>query len=355
VITTILAFLGVLAVLILAHELGHFASAKAFGIKVEEFGLGFPPRLIGVRRGETLYSLNAIPLGGFTKMAGEEDPKVPRSLASKSIGIRIIVLSAGSVMNALLPIILFSIAFMVPHNVLIEPTVVQTVSPGSPAALAGITPGDTLLGINGKLINNFSEFQRYTFLNLGEKTRILVKHSDGTTEEIQLVPRWKHPSDQGAIGISPDVEFALANRTIVRQHEPFWKAIPMGASECVETFVLFKNEVLRWIIGAATPQVTGPVGIAQLTGEVAKAGTSLLLEFTGFISINLAVLNILPLPALDGGRIAFVLLEWVRRGKRVSPKTEGLVHLIGFALLMALTVVITYQDIVRIISGGSLL
>jgi regulator of sigma E protease len=354
-ITTILIFLGVLAVLILAHELGHFASAKAFGIKVEEFGLGFPPRLIGIRRGETLYSLNAIPLGGFTKMAGEEDPKVPRSLASKSIGTRIIVLSAGSIMNALLPIILFSIAFMIPHNVVIEPSVVQIVSPGSPAALAGIVPGDALLGINGKAINNFNEFQRYTFLNLGEKTRILVKHSDGTTEEIQLVPRWKHPSDQGAIGISPDVEFALANRTIVRQHEPFWKAIPMGASECVETFVLFKNEVLRWIIGAATPQVTGPVGIAQLTGEVAKAGTSLLLEFTGFISINLAVLNILPLPALDGGRIAFVLLEWVRRGKRVSPKTEGLVHLIGFALLMALTVVITYQDIVRIISGGSLL
>jgi regulator of sigma E protease len=354
-ITTILAFLSVLAVLILAHELGHFASAKAFGIKVEEFGLGFPPRLIKIRRGETLYSLNAIPLGGFTKMSGEEDPKVPRSLASKGIGTRIIVLSAGSIMNALLPVVLFSIAFMVPHNVLIEPTVVQTVSPGSPAALAGITPGDTLLGINGKLINNFSEFQRYTFLNLGEKTTILVKHSDTTTEEIQLIPRWNPPQDEGAIGIKRDIEFALANSTIVRQHKPFWKAIPMGASECVETFVLFKNEVLRWIIGAAPPQVTGPVGIAQLTGEVAKAGTSLLLEFTGFLSINLAVLNILPLPALDGGRIAFVLLEWVRRGRRISPKTEGLVHLIGFAMLMALTVVITYQDVIRIMSGGSLL
>jgi regulator of sigma E protease len=124
----------------------------------------------------------------------------------------------------------------------------------------------------------------------------------------------------------------------------------MGASECVEAFVLIKNEVLKWVIGATTPQVTGPVGIAQITGEAAKAGISPLLEFTGFISINLAIINILPLPALDGGRIAFVLLEWVRRGKRVPPKTEGLVHLIGFALLIALILVITYQDIIRIIS-----
>ena len=354
-ITTILAFLGVLAVLILAHELGHFASAKAFGIKVEEFGLGFPPRLIGIRRGETLYSLNAIPLGGFTKMAGEEDPKVPRSLASKSIGTRIIVLSAGSVMNALLPILLFSIAFMVPHNVLIEPTVVQTVSPGSPAALAGITPGDTLLSINGKAINNFSEFQRYTFLNLGEKTTILVKHSDTTTEEIQLIPRWNPPQDEGAIGIKRDIEFALANSTIVRQHKPFWKAIPMGVSECIKTYILFKNVIISMFIGTTPATVAGPVGIAQITGEAARAGISYLLEFAAFFSINLAIINIFPLPALDGGRIAFVLLEWVRRGKRVSPRIQGMVHTIGFFALIALMVAITYQDIIRIVAGESLI
>jgi len=349
-IITILAFLGVLALLILAHELGHFGTAKAFGIKVEEFGLGFPPRLFGIKRGETLYSLNAIPLGGFTKMAGEEDPKVRRSLASKGIGTRLIVLSAGSIMNLLLPIVLFSIAFMIPHDVVIEPTVVTVVNPGSPAASAGIEAGDTLLGINGKPINNFSELQRYIQLNLGKEITILVEHSDSTREEVQLIPRWKPPEGEGAIGIERDVEFALSKRTIASQHEPFWKAIPVGASECVEVFVLIKNEVLRWVSGATPIQVTGPVGIAQITGEAAKAGISPLLEFTGFISINLAIINILPLPALDGGRIVFVLLEWVRRGKRVSPKTEGLVHLIGFAMLMALILVITYQDIIRIIS-----
>jgi regulator of sigma E protease len=288
-------------------------------------------------------------------MAGEEDPTVPRSLASKGCGTRLIVLSAGSIMNALLPILLFSIAFMVPHDLVIEPMIVKEVAPGSPAASAGIEPGDTLLGVNGKLANNFSEFQRYVHLNLGKEITILVEHSDSTTEEVQVIPRWKPPQDEGAIGIERDIEFALSNRTIVSQSEPFWKAIPMGAGECIETFVLFKNEILKWIIGATTPQVTGPVGIAQLTGEVAKAGISPLLEFAGFISINLAIINILPLPALDGGRIVFVLFEWVRRGKRVSPKTEGLVHLIGFAMLMALIVVVTQQDIIRIISGESLI
>ena len=133
-IITILIFLGMLAVLILAHELGHFATAKAFGIKVEEFGLGFPPRLFGIKRGETLYSFNAIPLGGFTKMAGEEDPNIERSLASKSVGTRVLVLSAGSIMNLLLPLLLFAVAFMVPHDVLTGDVVVADVAPQSPAA-----------------------------------------------------------------------------------------------------------------------------------------------------------------------------------------------------------------------------
>jgi len=352
---TIVAFIGVIVVLIVAHELGHFITAKASGVKVEEFGIGFPPRLLSVRRGETLYSLNAIPLGGFVKMAGEEDPKVPRSLASKSIGTRLLVLSAGPLMNALLPILLFSIAFMIPHNLVTEPVVVKEVVPGSPAAMAGIESGDVILGINEKLVHNISDLQRYIYLNLGKEVNLLVKHGDSTTEDIQVTPRWKPPEEQGAIGIMIDLEVAQLNRTVVSYHEPFWKAIPLGASECIETFVLFKNGIISMIIGATPVELAGPVGIAQITGEVAKAGISPLLEFAGFISINLAIINILPLPALDGGRIVFVLLEWVRRGKRVSPKTEGLVHFIGFAMLMALILLITYQDIIRIISGESLI
>ena len=351
IIITTLIFLGVLAVLIITHELGHFATAKAFGVRVDEFGLGFPPRLISVKRGETRYSLNAIPLGGFTKMAGEEDPKVPRSLASKGIGTRLIVLSAGSIMNALLPILLFSIAFMVPHDMVTGEVLVKEVAPNSPAAAAGIEAGDIVLSINNKPVHNIGDLHRYIHLNLGKEVDLVVRHSDATIDEVQVIPRWKPPEGQGAMGIA----ISMLNPTVVSQSEPFWRAIPMGASECIETFVLFKNEILRWFIGATPPQVAGPVGIAQLTGEVAKAGISPLLEFTGFISINLAIINIFPLPALDGGRIVFVLLEWVRRGKRISPRTEGLVHAIGFAMLMAAMVAIAYQDVIRIISGESLI
>lgn len=351
VIITILIFLAVLAVLIIAHELGHFATAKAFGVRVDEFGLGFPPRLISVRRGETRYSLNAIPLGGFTKMAGEEDPKVPRSLASKGVGTRLIVLSAGSIMNALLPILLFSIAFMVPHDVVTGEVLVKEVALNSPAAGAGIEAGDIVLSVNNKPVHNISDLHRNIQRNLGKETTMIIRHSDSTTEEVQAIPRWKPPEGQGAIGIV----VSTLNPTVVSQHYPFWQAIPMGASECIETFVLFKNEIIRIFIGATSLQVAGPVGIAQLTGEVAKAGISPLLEFAGFISINLAIINIFPLPALDGGRIAFVLLEWVRRGKRVSPKREGLVHAIGFILLMAAILAITYHDIIRIITGESLI
>jgi regulator of sigma E protease len=350
-IITILIFLGILAVLILAHELGHFATAKAFGIKVEEFGLGFPPRLIGFKRGETLYSLNAIPLGGFTKMAGEEDPKVERSLASKGVGTRVIVLSAGSIMNFLLPILLFAIAFMVPHNVATGDVVVAEVAPESPAVSAGIEAGDIILSLNDEPVRSIGDLHIYTQLNLGKEVNLAVRHSDEIIEEVQLIPRWKPPPGEGAMGVT----VSMPEVTITRQSYPFWEAIPLGISECIDTFVLFKNEILKWFIGATPVQVTGPVGIAQLTGEVAQAGLSPLLLFAGFISINLAIINILPLPALDGGRIVFVLLGWVRRGKRISPKTESLVHAIGFAILIAAMVAITYQDIIRIIAGESLI
>jgi len=350
-LTTVIAFLGVLAVLIIAHELGHFVTAKAAGVRVEEFGIGFPPRLLSIRRGETRYSLNAVPLGGFVKMAGEEDPKVPGSLASKSIGTRLLILSAGSLMNAILPVLLFSIAFMVPHDLVTGQVIVEEVASGSPAASAGIRAGDLILGIDGKPVRNINDLQRNIHLNLGGEVLLLVQHRDSTMEDVRLTPRWKPPVGQGATGIT----IRLTNPEITSQHYPFWKAIPMGAVECVETFALFKNGIISMIIGTASTAIAGPVGIAQITGEVAKAGISPLLEFAAFLSLNLAIINIFPLPALDGGRIVFVLLEWIRRGRRIPPKTEGMIHLIGFATLMAVLLLITYQDIIRIISGNSLI
>lgn len=347
----ILSFLVIIIILILAHEIGHFVTARATGVKVEEFGIGYPPRLWSFKKGETIYSLNAIPIGGFCKMAGEEDPKVPRSLASKSIWVRLLVLSSGSLMNFLLPLLLFSIAFMVPHTVTTGQTTIVEVTPDSPAALAGIEPGDTILDINGKPVNNSGDLQRYIQLYLGNEITVLVQHNDSTQETVQLTPRWRPPEGDGAVGILVTTDDAESTK----QYYPFWKAIPKGFNACIETFILFKNGIFSMIIGTTPVAVTGPVGIAQLTGEVAKAGISPLLEFAAFLSINLGLVNIFPLPALDGGRIAFVILEGIRRGKRIQPKTEGIIHLIGFALLMAFFVAIAIQDIIRIVRGDSLI
>jgi regulator of sigma E protease len=260
-------------------------------------------------------------------------------------------LSAGSIMNFLLPILLFTIAFMVPHNVVTGDVMVAEVAPESPAAVAGIEVGDTLVSINDEPVQSISDLQTYTQLNLGKEVNLAVRHSDETVEEVRLIPRWKPPSGEGAIGVA----VSMPEPVITRQSYPFWEAVPMGVSECIDTFVIFKNEILKWFIGATPVQVTGPVGIAQMTGEVAQAGLSPLLLFAGFLSINLAIINILPLPALDGGRIVFVLLGWIRRGRRISPKTESLVHAIGFALLIAAMIAVTYQDIIRIIAGESLI
>ncbi|MDD4635152.1 MAG: RIP metalloprotease RseP [Dehalococcoidales bacterium] len=351
IIITIIAFLFVLALVIIAHELGHFGSAKAFGIKVDEFGIGFPPRLFSKKHGETVYSLNAIPLGGFTKMAGEEDPNIERSLASQKPWKRLLVLSAGSLMNFVLPLFLISIALMVPHNTAYSDVGVVEIAPGSPAEMAGFQPGDMITEVNGHQVKSIIDVNRYIQLNLGKK--ITFVYQRGSSEyETSLVPRWKPPQDQGAVGFLLKAE----NYEVVKENLPFWKAIPQGITETFETLVLFKNSLLALVTGAAPAGgVTGPLGIAQLTGEVARAGISPLLEFAAFLSINLGIINLLPLPALDGGRIVFVLLEWIRGGKKISPQKEGMVHMIGFALLMGLMILVTFQDIIRIIDGGSVI
>ncbi len=351
ILISIVAFVIILVVLVIAHELGHFLTARARGVGIVEFGIGFPPKIWGIKRGETLYSINALPLGGFVKLAGEEDPKVSRSLAGKGYGTRILVLSAGSLMNILLPLVLFSIAFMIPHNVYMAPVTIDSVSAGSPAAIAGFQPGDTIISINGNQINNSSDMRRWIQLNLGKEIQVTLKQPDSSLKTVTVVPRWKPPQGQGATGIV--IAASTQPPVTTRESQPFWKAIPMGITECYQTLVLFKNEIILWIAGATSPQVTGPVGMAQLTGEVVQGGFSPLLEFAAFISINLGIVNILPLPALDGGRIAFVLLEMIRRGKRVTPRTEGLIHLIGFALLIGLMVLVTFGDISNIIRTGS--
>jgi regulator of sigma E protease len=353
VLTTIVSFFIILLVLVFVHEFGHFISAKLFKIKVEEFGFFMPPRIVSFKHGETIYSINALPIGGFVRLSGEEDPKAPGSLAGKSIPVRLIVLGAGSIMNLLLPFVLLSIAFMLPHQTIVNDifkdngeVVVTQISPDSPAANAGIKANDTILSVNGEQILNVGDYERLIEENLGKEITIAVKHIDTTMTEVILTPRSQPPEGEGHTGI--------AITTVITQSYPFWKAIPMGAVRYWDILVLLKDGIVQSIKGEIPFEVAGPVGIAQTVGEVARTGMANLLVLTSLISINLGIVNIFPIPAFDGGRIVFVLLEWIRRGKRVSPKTEQLVHTIGFMILLALMLLITYRDIVRIISGGSL-
>jgi len=343
---SIVAFLAVLTIVVISHELGHFGVARLANVRVDEFGFFYPPRLFAIKRGETEYSLNLLPLGGFVRVA--DDPDKRTGLSAKGPGTRLLFLSAGTIVNALLPIVLFSAAFIIPHTILQGRILVDSVNSGSPAEMAGIVAGDTITSLNGQPLNNSGDLSRETTLNLGKEMTLGIIHAGGSTTVVRVEPRWRPPADQGAIGI----KLETVDIQNIRESLPFYKAIPMSFKELYQTFVLFKNLILGLIFGTYPFDFIGPVGLAQVTGQVAQAGISQLLEFTAFLSVNLAIVNILPLPALDGGRMVFVVLEWLRRGKRVPAKQENMVHIIGYALLIALMVLVTYQDIARIIAGG---
>ncbi len=344
-----------LTALMLIHELGHYVTARLAGVKVEEFGLGLPPRIWGLTRGETTYSFNWLPMGAFVKMLGEEDPTDRRSFAAKRKRTRLVILFAGSTMNLLAPVLLFSIAFMVPHDVLYADVVINEVHPESPAAAAGFMAGDTVKTADGREIRFLGDLSRYTQMNLGRELTFEVVRADGAEAVVEVIPRWRVPPGQGAMGIvigMPDVD---PETDILSVREPFGRAVRMGLVQCGETFVLYKNEIIKWLVGASEPVLVGLVGVAEITHKVRAYGVGPTLELAGTLSLILGTVNLFPLPALDGGRIAFIVLEWLRRGKRVTPRTEGLIHMMGFALLIMVALLITYQDINRIISGGSLL
>jgi regulator of sigma E protease len=217
--------------------------------------------------------------------------------------------------------------------------------------MAGIQAGDTILSIEGHEVRNGGDISRYVQLNLGKEISLTVEHASATTETVELTPRWRPPEGEGAVGIAYQTE----NAVTISESYPPWEAIPIGARSCIEALVLYRNGIAGMILGTIPFTPAGPVGIVQVTGEAAQSGVSPVLELMAFISIAVAITQLIPFPALDGGRILFVLLEWIRRGKRVSPRTEGIVHSIGFLVLLGLLVLVTYQDLIRWISGGSLL
>ncbi len=347
----ILAFelIIMIVTLVVIHELGHYLTAKFFGVKVNEFGVGFPPKLVGWKKGETEYTLNLIPLGGFVKLEGENDPTEPRSLANKKPYIRLIILASGSFMNVLLALVIFTAMFMTPRDVATGNVIIQDVSTNSPAELAGLLAGDQIVYVNNKAIHNIGVLRENTYRNLGSEITITVKRAN-IQKQISLIPRWKPPVGEGPTGI----RLSLENTTIIKESYPIWEAIPKATVE-IQNVLFFTWQALRqWIIGEAPFPGSGPVGIVKGTQEVVSiAGITALLPIAALLSISLAAFNMLPIPSLDGGRSLFALIEWIRGGKRISPEREGLFHMIGFAMLIAIIIAISYNDVLRIIRGDS--
>ena len=554
----------VLGFLVFIHEMGHFLTAKWFGITVKEFGFGFPPRLVGIRfsPGGTIYSINWIPLGGFVRMVGEhgegieegryvrQKPEksvilvrgrhnhpdfyglfaVPRdasqedirrsyvelvelinlrepdrrdrmlhtlqiayselsnpekraaydelikdvemgpadppdhyglldvhlkasqeeidegyeelkelinnknpdnrvgllryaehahsvlsdpgarasydrrlsavvpaevSFADQSVLKRAIVLCAGSVVNLIFPVIVFAVLFALPHDVPSGKVVITAVAPGSPAELAGVTSGDTVIAVNGNELDTHGDLIQEVMSSLGSPTELTLQRgvfitgnpapqpTSGSHETVTLVPRVKPPKlevvervtdparevsltdarryqpnlqvgdtlTQGAMGVMLGT---FETRMVQRDYSVF-RAIPMSFQQMWDVLTLTRTSLVRWASGGPDPGLSGPVGIARVTGQVAQVGLSPLLQLTAIISISLGIVNLLPIPALDGGRLMFVIIEFLRGGKPISPRREGMAHLVGFLVLIGLIVVVSYFDIIRLINGDSVI
>lgn len=367
---TILVFLLILSVLVLVHELGHYLVAKKLGVKVEEFGFGFPPRIWGKQVGETLYSINALPIGGFVKLFGEDDAGGGRLQTSKSIKKdtkdinraffarpiwqRAAIVVAGVVMNFLLAFVILSYLFAV-QGVSTPGNDVQIVAIAShsPAAQIGLKTGEIIKSVDEHPLSSPDQLISYTHSHLGKDVVLLVADTPkGPTKTLHITPRLHYPAGEGAMGIaiSPVVHI---------QRYPWYQAPFVGLKESFsETWLILQGlwmTVTTVAVQRQVPQgLAGPVGIAQLTGQFIKIGPDAVLSLVSLLSLNLAVLNILPIPALDGGRFFFILFEAVTR-RKVDPKIEGYAHAAGMVFLLALIALITFHDLVRIFTGQPIL
>lgn len=348
----ILVFVLILAVIIVAHELGHFITARRSGIKVLEFGFGYPPRVWSITRGDTQYSINLLPLGGFVRLLGEEDPSDPGSLAAKSKRTRLLVLASGALMNALLPILAFTLAFLIPQQVQVggEGIQVASVAPDSPAEAVGVRQGDVIVALDGKALTTFEDLQEAVSARLGQEVSLALERPSAGTLEVRVTPRAQPPPGQGALG----VQLSYVTPIYESRSSPPWEAVPNGVMATGRLFVAMFTSIGDMIGGEEPATVIGVIGMAQATTEVARGGIHDVLVWAAIISLSLAIMNLLPIPMLDGGRIALLGLEAVRR-KRLSPQTEKLIHFIGLVFLLGLMVAISYLDIQRIFRGEDIL
>ncbi len=369
-LVTILVFLLILSILVLIHEAGHFFVAKFFNIKVEEFGFGLPPRAFGIKRGETVYSINWLPIGGFVKLYGEDEagsgkvsfsqkeketkPKdADRAFYSRPVWQRATVVFAGVFMNFVLAVTIVSILFSVIGVPIPGKDVkVDRLINGAPAQKAGLRTGEIIVSINSIKIESPEELVAYTKKHLGEKLTLEIKDQNANIRKVEVTPRKDYPSDQGPMGV------AISSSVITKKY-PIWEAPFVGTKEVLNQSVLIGKGLFTVVSqlvtqGSVPKDIAGPVGIAQLTGTVVGIGLPAVLSFVALLSLNLAIINILPIPALDGGRLFFILIEGFT-GRKVSPRIENYAHTIGMAVLLGLIALITIHDLIRIISGQPLI
>ena len=367
---TILIFIIILGLLVFVHEFGHFIVARRNGIKADEFGFGFPPRFVGVVKNDTtgkydiiwgnqdiasphtIYSFNWIPLGGFVKIKGEEGGQTTDtdSFANKPAWTRIKVLGAGVAMNFLLAWVLISLVYILGLPQPISPdqrgkypdqkVQILEVKPGTPAADMHLRPLDEIISIDGKTVVTTEEVTSAIAAKKGQEFSLVIKRGESVMT-LQGVPRTEYPKNEGALGIS------LSETALMRY--PWYEAIVEGGKTTVkvtETILVYLGKMLASLVGGAEKvalDVTGPVGIVYLTKQMTEMGFSYLLWSAALLSINLGIFNILPIPALDGGRIFFILIEKIK-GKPVSHFIENRIHQVGFMLLLFLMLLVTIRD-----------
>lgn len=334
---TVIAAIVVFCLLILSHELGHFLMARLFGVAVVDFSLGMGPKIAKWQGKYTQYTLRAFPIGGWCNMLGEDESSDnPRAFCQKPVWQRMLIVAAGPITNFLFAVLLFIVIFMMMGTYSQENVVGEPIA-DMPAQAAGILPGDRIIRIDGKEISSWGEIG--AAVNTAQPGHVLhfELNREGRVLGLDIQPYFNEEGGNWMIGVQP-----------VRERQNIFTAISLGMQQSIEFVRMLVVAVIGMFQGTVPVDVAGPVGIVSIIGEQANQGLQNLLLLTAILSINLAIINLLPLPALDGSRLVFLAVERLR-GRPINREREGMVHFIGLLLLMGLMVVITYHDIMRLI------
>jgi len=348
-------FLVMFTLIIAVHEFGHYITARLLGMRVLEFAFGFPPRIFAIRRSGIDYSVNAIPFGGFVRILGQDDFAIeqrgagdPASFTAKPWWSQAIVLAAGVTMNFVLAIVVLTAAFMIGTEAPTGVVRVAEVAAGSPAEVAGIQPGDIVRTIDGKEITRTTDLRTYVYGHAGNPVTIVLDRGGQTIGPMSVVPRTNPPEAEGPLGVR--LEDVASPPTALAPPQALGQAIRLTGDVVTQIAELPGQLLSRPTNEPGPPPVGGPIQIFLVTAAVSQLGVAAFLKLIGIISVNLGVLNIIPFPGLDGGRLFFVLLSAALR-RRLSPQVEAAIHAVGFVLLLGLLVVVSVADIRRAAGG----